>query len=323
MEGIRTFLEASTIHGLSHISSTKKYVRLFWILVVLCGFSGAFFLIYESFQSWEESPITTTIETLPISQITLPKVTICPPRNSYTELNIDILRAKNITLDEETRVEIIDFVIEAFQNRSFKKYLRGNKIKDHYLYYNWYNGFRKILLQDGSTYQEYFDSWAPVGVITTEGYGMKYEADKLINSLRYTIEVTVPELIRANENFTLHFVLDKLSIGGLSTDTVEIEGLGELSSDITKIQHNYTPPANTWGGSRHMSLSSLISSEYMENIEISSMPGFNFTWYFSHLGNDTIPIQRKYFEEGNPFTKLFIRQNIQLNCRLLFNKLYF
>ena len=83
MDGVRTFLESSTIHGLTYISSTKKWSRLFWVLVVLLGFIGAASLIHESFHSWTESPIKTTIETLPISQLNFPVVTVCPPKNTY------------------------------------------------------------------------------------------------------------------------------------------------------------------------------------------------------------------------------------------------
>ena len=82
MERVRTFLETSTIHGLNYISTTRKYSRLFWILIVIVGFSGAGFLINESFQSWSESPVKTTIETLPIAEIKFPKVTVCPPKNT-------------------------------------------------------------------------------------------------------------------------------------------------------------------------------------------------------------------------------------------------
>ena len=90
MEGVRTFLESSTIHGLTYVSTTRKYVRLFWIFVVIGGFVGASLLIKESFDSWSESPIKTTIETLPISEITFPKVTVCPPKNTFTDLNYDL-----------------------------------------------------------------------------------------------------------------------------------------------------------------------------------------------------------------------------------------
>ena len=97
MEGVRTFLESSTIHGLTYISTTRKCVRLFWILVVIAGFVGASLLIKESFDSWSESPIKTTVETLPISDITLPKVTVCPPKNTFTDLNYDLMMTENIT----------------------------------------------------------------------------------------------------------------------------------------------------------------------------------------------------------------------------------
>ena len=88
MENVTAFLESSTIHGLTYISAAnKKILKLFWILVVTAGFIGAGALIYDSFQSWAESPVKTTIETHPISEITFPKVTVCPPKNTYTNLN--------------------------------------------------------------------------------------------------------------------------------------------------------------------------------------------------------------------------------------------
>ena len=77
MNAFAIFLETSTIHGLKYIATTKKYVRLFWILVICSGFSGAGYLIYQSFHAWEESPVKTTIETRPIADITFPKATVC------------------------------------------------------------------------------------------------------------------------------------------------------------------------------------------------------------------------------------------------------
>ena len=91
MENVRNFLESSTIHGLAYIATGRKYVRLFWTLVVIAGFTGAGYMIHESFQSWNESPVKTTIETLPITELTLPKVTVCPPENTYTDLNYDLI----------------------------------------------------------------------------------------------------------------------------------------------------------------------------------------------------------------------------------------
>ena len=74
MAGIKQFFESSTIHGLYHISSATRLAKVFWLIIVFGGFSGAGILIYESFNNWQQSPISTTIETLPISQITLPNL---------------------------------------------------------------------------------------------------------------------------------------------------------------------------------------------------------------------------------------------------------
>ena len=109
MVALSTFLETSTIHGLNFISTTRKYSRLFWILVVLAGFTSAAYLINTSFQSWADSPIKTTVETLPIKEIKFPKVTVCPPRNTYTDLNYDLILAENFTLTEEMKDELIEY----------------------------------------------------------------------------------------------------------------------------------------------------------------------------------------------------------------------
>ena len=103
MEGVRIFLESSTIHGLTFISTTRKYARLFWILVVITGFVGASLLIKESFDSWSEGPAKTAIGTFPIADIRFPKVTVCPPKNTFTDLNYDLMISENVTLTEEMR----------------------------------------------------------------------------------------------------------------------------------------------------------------------------------------------------------------------------
>ena len=114
MDRVTLFLESSTIHGLSYISTTRKFVRLFWVLVVITGFIGAAFIIKESFDSWSESPVKTTIETLPISDIKLPKVTVCPPKNTFTDLNYDLMMTENKTLTEEMRDEMFKYAVKVF-----------------------------------------------------------------------------------------------------------------------------------------------------------------------------------------------------------------
>ena len=116
MENIKLFLETSTIHGMTFIPITKKYVRLFWILVIFGGFTGAAVIIRISFQAWDESPIKTTIETLPMdSSPGFPKITVCPPRNTFTNLNYDLIQAEKMTFDNETRNNLIRFAMNSLQ----------------------------------------------------------------------------------------------------------------------------------------------------------------------------------------------------------------
>ena len=103
MEGLKEFLESSTIHGFTYISTIRTPVlKLFWICVVIAGFITASILIDRSFSAWEQSPIETSIETFSISKLKdlFPKVTVCPPKGTSTSLNYDLTKVENLTLDK-------------------------------------------------------------------------------------------------------------------------------------------------------------------------------------------------------------------------------
>ena len=109
MEEVRTFFESSTIHGLVYISQTKRSVKIFWILVVIAGFVGAGVLIFQSFDSWAESPEKTIIRTEPIQEVRFPKVIVCPHKNTFTNLNYDLMMpSSDIELDDTTASKLID-----------------------------------------------------------------------------------------------------------------------------------------------------------------------------------------------------------------------
>ena len=144
MEGFKEFLDSSSIHGISYISAEKRFGRLFWIFIVLLGFTGAVLLIRQSFNDWEENPISTTSETLPMSQITFPNVTVCPPRNSYLNMNFDIIQSEKIKIDDKLRKEFYDYAIEVIQENYFQEWMTNlSKIEDPNRYYNWYYGYTK------------------------------------------------------------------------------------------------------------------------------------------------------------------------------------
>lgn len=111
------FLETSTIHGLFHIATSAKQLRLLWAGVVFAGFAGAALLINKSFESWAEQPVATTVETFPIKDVKFPKVTVCPPKNTLTNINPDLKIAEKLTLDDHTRREFLRIGINLKQRR--------------------------------------------------------------------------------------------------------------------------------------------------------------------------------------------------------------
>ena len=312
MNEIRTYLESTTVHGLTYISTTQKYARLFWILTVISGFFGAGYLIKESFDGWEESPVKTTIETLPISEIRFPKVTVCPPKNTFTDLNYDLMMTENITLTKEIRDEMFKYALDVINEDSFS----GNnwtKIHEEDRFYNWYHGYTRM---DSPYYDSSVGAYtdhlnfhigtaATSGVVTTQHYGEQFRPELVERKLRTGVYVYFPVSVRWNYNATLHLKLEKVSMTGLASGSEDrvyfslSDGLG-LHADQTTVYTNVTPPtSNTF---RYMSLSRDVSSEDVETQKLDLMPGFRFSWWYT--GAEVRP-DHKYKDEE--MTKQFVR----------------
>ena len=112
---VRDFLEGSTIHGLVHISAAKSTKeRLAWVAIVVVCFAIAISMITSSYKEWQESPVSTTITTHPITELDFPTVTVCPPRGSNTALNHLLEKVKDVNFTEEERQELLDISREVF-----------------------------------------------------------------------------------------------------------------------------------------------------------------------------------------------------------------
>ena len=99
---VRDFLEGSTIHGLVRISAAKSTKeRLAWVAIVVACFAFAIHMIISSYKEWQESPVSTTITTHPITELEFPTVTVCPPRGSNTALNHLLEKVKDVNFTAE------------------------------------------------------------------------------------------------------------------------------------------------------------------------------------------------------------------------------
>ena len=250
MDEIKQFLESSTIHGLHHISTSRKCSRLFWILVVMSGVTAAGVLIYHSFQAWNESPVTTTIETLPITEITFPKVTVCPPKNTYTNLNYDLVRLQNVTLDNETRDELTHLAVELLWNTLHSHIMKNlSKLEDTNRYYNWLRGYTEMGIptyspENGISYT--VNTSAVSGHISSQHFGKKLQAKNVEAQNNFRVNVYPPPKIKNNTNATLHFEIEKVSVNNLQSgfDNIYITyNTYVLDSNVGMVTRNYTPPS--------------------------------------------------------------------------------
>ena len=71
-------------------------------MVVVC-FTIAGLLISKSYHAWQDAPVSTSITTRPIADLDFPTVTVCPPKDSHTALNYDLMKADNNSLTEQDR----------------------------------------------------------------------------------------------------------------------------------------------------------------------------------------------------------------------------
>ena len=318
MEGVRVFLESSTIHGLTYISTTQKCVRLFWFLVVVTGFVGAGYLIRESFASWSESPIKTTIETLPISDIKFPKVTVCPPKNTFTDFNYDLMITEKRTMTKEMQDYLFKYTLEALSIEKSFYHSNWTKLHEDHRFFNWYHGYTKMNLpfwvpesqSDGgvSIYDEddcsdclviRIDTTATEGAITTQYYGEKFKSGLVERKLWYSVLVDPPESAKHNENVTLHLKVEKMSMKGLSSvskDKFDIDF--ETLNDDQIVIKNFTPP----GYRNFISLVRDVISEDVEQMKLNVMPGFKLSWWYT---GDVVTPDTKF--ENMTYNKLFIR----------------
>ena len=237
---ILNFLETSSIHGVLHIAKTNRLQRILWIFIVVCGFFGAGLLIRQSFQSWSESPVRTTIETLPISQLRFPKVSVCPPKNTHTNLNYDLVMNKNRNITFESRQELLHHFLELQHDKMFNKVMEDiNLLTNKNRYEEWYNGYTELTLaakiqkSDGDWVDWYrYYSFAPFGNISSRHFGEKFNVSAIQKKVVYTIEIFF-KYVPINLNLTIFISIKKenMPLQIPNYDRIKIVNFGYLEAE--------------------------------------------------------------------------------------------
>ena len=251
---------------------------------------------------WAESPITTTIETLPISEITFPKVSVCPPKNTFTNLNYDIMMTENMTLDNETRIELIKTLLESLDDENYKQVLKNlSLIQEKNRFYNWYNGYSKLVLPRFSNswrrqLRINFETVSSKGNFMTKGFGDDFDHKKVPIGEDLRITIHVPKSIK-RENVTIFgkIEIEELNINTdnhYSNEGIHFSGYRLDSQGKKEFPFNFTA-VQVFDMKREY----YLSETDWKDLKMEKMPGFRIDWQYSA---DTNPERRFFEKEFNP-----------------------
>ena len=308
MEGLRTFLENSTIHGLSYISTANgKLLRFAWTLIVIAGFTGAGFIIHESFKDWSDNPVTTTIETLPISDAMYPNVTVCPPKDTYLDLNYYSLIIGDTKFRDYTHenpsanVEelLVNFAAH-FQQREFEKIFRGvDLFKEKDKYKNWYLGVSQVPIwewEDKIYILNNIRTYATSGEVSSPYFGEKFDIDTFNPQIEYSILIYNPQNETIKSSLKIQYDIDEAPFEylALRNDTYE------MAFDSKKNEYETEKTINEY---ITILLMRDFPSLYLADWKAKRSTGFNITWDC----DEGIVVENKKTFNQNKYNKIFVQ----------------
>ena len=215
MEVVREFLLSSTVHGLAHIAETKQLSRLFWLATVLVGFSSAGFLIQQSFANWAASPVTTTLESFPLSQLSFPRLTVCPPKESHTSLNLLINRIETNSTEVDNghknrfRKVLPSIIFDTLFEEKYSAFIRAANFS-----LGWYRGDTAINFSDKrSSLDMTVTSAALTGEISSPFLGEALD-DFTMKDMEFTIKILVPTTRKPDTKIVMKVEVDVMNRKG-------------------------------------------------------------------------------------------------------------
>ena len=152
---------------------------------------------------------------MPIADVPFPKVTVCPPKGTYTNLNYDLLKAGNIMVDNSTAFSLLENFVKHFQNKDFNQsFFKISLFVEKDKYRNWYNGITEVPkttvlnLVNDAHFQDYVSTFAKSGLIQTPHFEERFDVKKFEMIAKYWMFIQNP----------YYFVDDPLGLFGSSND---------------------------------------------------------------------------------------------------------
>ena len=313
MEVLKEFLESSTIHGMSYISRSQRSVRFLWIMTVLSGFFTAGFLIMQSFHNWEISPIATTLDTVPIEQVTYPQIYVCPPKNTFTNLNYDLENVPDEKLEPEFVNELLRLVDEKIQESELEKTLDDiNLYEEQDRFNHWYLGLSE--LKQTRSYYIFgylkhtldYSTTATSGTVSSPFYQSTYNEKNFYFLILYHFEFTnLLPLIKEDRILNLYLDIDtKETVGGSEHLFFYLGANGEklqsykLTGPMTKtLSFNNSDEISNL----KLTFERDFQYDHVEKWGTRRMTGIKIKWYFSDKEGNKKEIEsdKKYSAQSN------------------------
>ena len=325
MEGVKGLLEVSSIHGVGYLVSEKKLFKLLWAAVVVGSFIAAGLIIRQSFRGWEESPISTTIETRPLSDLAFPEVVVCPAKNSFTTLSPDLKQSESQRMKEKTKVDMLDILTDATFDIAFQeKYedMRSFYEKDKFL--NWYLGTSKMVYPTGDGHRRYYrlQTSAVSGDCSTPFFKESFNENDFLLKLTFQVQIYVPRDWRSNRTISLIIDIDYdieenemtriseyVKVYGSNTKFSDYE---ELSPNLTKYKREFSLAGDQY---YNVVYSRQMYEDELQLWTARRHKGLRVTWYY----NQTILPDKKFLNKNQDFIQLV--NALQQNQTGVFDKL--
>ena len=207
-----------------------------------------------------------------------------------TNLNYDIEKFGNLTVDEQKRNELNKFILEELHDPYFESMMKDLKsFYEENRFYNWYHGYTKIECpyKTKTTY-DFFGAnviqmqsltTTPSGTMSTPYFGKEYN-ESLNEFVEFEIKIFVPlTLVQNKVNFTLFWREN-------NTDGSNKFNIEEKNLTIDDLTRGY------------MGYEYYFDKDYYSYYESYStskdlMPGFQLHWNF----DINIPYVDKYAED--------------------------
>ena len=182
-----------------------------------------------------------------------------------------------------------------------------SKLQEEDRGYNWYHGYSRIVapFDNANGLNFHIETSTTSGVVTTQYYGEQFQPNLVERKFFYVVQVYPPESILENENVTLHFRAEKVSMkefarGSHSKDEFFMEDTGGYSNaDQKTVSTNFTVEYNVY---RYIQPIRDVSLEEVKKMKMNMMPGFKFSWWYTGL---EVTSETRF--KDNEINKQFVR----------------